>query len=294
MFKRICFIGFFILILSSPSFCEEKITITTYYPSPYGSYNELTTTGNTYLATTSGNVGIGTASPNAKLHIASGFIRVDSGQGITAGGTMNVNGDSAVSINTNSSNAVTINSSQLVGIGTGSPGYRLDVASGGATTARFGTAAADTVVIGGGVGKITCGTFDPVFNIDGEKYATYLPDFAGGVRVEASGSVELIAGDGAGCSRVIDFKELEGSSDLWLFWQASSKDLSAVSVLLTPEFEGKAWYSKKDGKLTIYADHEGEVSYRLSAPRVDHEKWSNIAADGDVEGIDVSSFGVKK
>lgn len=55
---------------------EESITITTYYPSPYGSYNELTTnelttTGNTYLATTSGTVGIGTTSPSlgAKLEL---------------------------------------------------------------------------------------------------------------------------------------------------------------------------------------------------------------------------------
>jgi hypothetical protein len=37
----------------------EEITLTTYYPAPYGAYNELTTTGNTYLATTLGNVGIG-------------------------------------------------------------------------------------------------------------------------------------------------------------------------------------------------------------------------------------------
>jgi hypothetical protein len=39
----------------------EEITLTTYYPAPYGAYNELTTTGNTYLATTSGNVGVGLA-----------------------------------------------------------------------------------------------------------------------------------------------------------------------------------------------------------------------------------------
>lgn len=42
-------------------FCQaETITITTYYPAPYGAYNELTTTGNTYLARDSGKVGIGT------------------------------------------------------------------------------------------------------------------------------------------------------------------------------------------------------------------------------------------
>jgi hypothetical protein len=42
----------------------EEITLTTYYPAPYGAYEELSTTGNTYLATTSGKaVGIGTTAP---------------------------------------------------------------------------------------------------------------------------------------------------------------------------------------------------------------------------------------
>lgn len=47
----------------------EDITLTTYYPAPYGKYNELETTGRTYFCTTSGNVGIGTTSPTQKLHV---------------------------------------------------------------------------------------------------------------------------------------------------------------------------------------------------------------------------------
>ena len=47
----------------------EEITLTTYYPAPYGVYEELTTTGNTYLATDSGNVGIGTVNPQLDLDI---------------------------------------------------------------------------------------------------------------------------------------------------------------------------------------------------------------------------------
>jgi hypothetical protein len=46
----------------------EEITLTTYYPAPYGAYDELTTTGNAYLATTSGNaVGIGTTTVTANM-----------------------------------------------------------------------------------------------------------------------------------------------------------------------------------------------------------------------------------
>ncbi|MFH0913089.1 MAG: hypothetical protein V1884_02245 [Candidatus Omnitrophota bacterium] len=49
---------------------EESYTITTYYPSPYGVYNELTTYSNTNLAIQSGNVGIGIESPSKKLEVA--------------------------------------------------------------------------------------------------------------------------------------------------------------------------------------------------------------------------------
>ena len=43
----------------------EEITLTTYYPSPRGVYNELRTHGNTYLAIQdpTSKVGIGTATP---------------------------------------------------------------------------------------------------------------------------------------------------------------------------------------------------------------------------------------
>ena len=49
--------------------CAEDITISTYYPSPRGVYQELRTTNNTYLATQAGNVGIGTTGPAGKLHV---------------------------------------------------------------------------------------------------------------------------------------------------------------------------------------------------------------------------------
>lgn len=89
------FVFLFIFTLFSFGFCEEKqqqgaeeITITTYYPSPYGSYNELQTNkmavgdtnGDTKLDSgdqsvnngdlvVAGNVGIGTKEPNYKLEI---------------------------------------------------------------------------------------------------------------------------------------------------------------------------------------------------------------------------------
>lgn len=90
MRRTIIFSG--IILFFSAGLCfaqEESITITTYYPSPYGSYNELTTTGDTYLAIDSGSqVGIGTADTNSyKLYVkASGLgIGVEQPEGSQVG-----------------------------------------------------------------------------------------------------------------------------------------------------------------------------------------------------------------
>lgn len=74
---------FFVFLLFSSVFCQESITITTYYPSPYGSYNELRANqmsiGSSYASSSlsdgnfivSGNVGIGIASPSSyKLQLS--------------------------------------------------------------------------------------------------------------------------------------------------------------------------------------------------------------------------------
>lgn len=50
----------------------EQLTMTTYYPSPYGVYDQMRATNNTYLAYTGGSVGIGTSSPpgGVKFNVA--------------------------------------------------------------------------------------------------------------------------------------------------------------------------------------------------------------------------------
>ena len=61
------------LIFSRPAQAgNETITLETYYPAPYGIYNEFTTTGKTLLATEEGNVGIGTKYPWVKFQISAG------------------------------------------------------------------------------------------------------------------------------------------------------------------------------------------------------------------------------
>ncbi|MFA4993409.1 MAG: hypothetical protein WC571_05525 [Candidatus Omnitrophota bacterium] len=88
--KRMKFLFIFIFVFFSLSFAQESITIMTYYPSPYGTYNSLLTdkfgvgdnNSDTNLTAADvpaapgdvwikGKVGIGTTTPSAKLQINS-------------------------------------------------------------------------------------------------------------------------------------------------------------------------------------------------------------------------------
>lgn len=92
--------SFLALIFSCFSFAQESITITTYYPSPFGSYNQLqtdtlgvgdnngngsldsgdvpTTTGDVWIE---GNVGIGTMAPGQRLTLGAGNIFLPNANG---------------------------------------------------------------------------------------------------------------------------------------------------------------------------------------------------------------------
>ncbi|MCG2726608.1 MAG: hypothetical protein L6420_10265 [Elusimicrobia bacterium] len=64
-------IAFFIYCFNPIFLFAETLTLTTYYPSPYGGYAKLLTTDLTVLARDGGRVGIGTASPGNILEIRS-------------------------------------------------------------------------------------------------------------------------------------------------------------------------------------------------------------------------------
>lgn len=48
----------------------EQLSMSTYYPSPYGVYKNLRSTDDAAFAYTTGRVGIGTQTPSGKLHVA--------------------------------------------------------------------------------------------------------------------------------------------------------------------------------------------------------------------------------
>jgi len=260
-----------------------------------------------------GNIGIGASPSTARLVVAgngtgvtligdiygSGNYAGISLNGSTGAGNYNFlssAADSALYINRPTGNNIVFamnNSTQMIltsngylGIGTTTPSTYLSV--GNATSATV-------AVFGGGSGKITAGTVDPVYTIDGKTYATYLPGMVG-VKEEVTGIMELgpVPGRVGVYSKSIDFAALPAGSDLWLFAKATvlKKNFGRMAVLLTPEFDGRVWYEKNaaDSVLTIYgrpaeATDVPTVSYRLTAPRFDEASWPNTAPASEGSGL---------
>jgi hypothetical protein len=266
---------------------------TTYGPSKGFGVRDVSAGVTRLVIDTSGNVGIGTTAPGYTLDV-NGNIRGRGDLYITKGfspfiGTTD-NFDLRLGVNT--AEYMRITTGGNVGIGTTGPSYKLDVVSGGGTTARFGTASSDTVTIGNGAGKINVGTVDPIYTINGKKYATYGPESIG-IKVNHSDLIKLTR-NGKYFEASLDFKNAKEGSDLWLFSKTTNlvKNFDKLSIQLTPSFIGKVWYNKdKENMIVkIYAisdleeNNELEVSYTLTAPRFDSDKWTNYSND-DVDGF---------
>jgi len=131
--------------------------------------------------------------------------------------------------------------------------------------------------------KITADEIDPVYTIGGTKYATYVASIAGGLKEEVTGIVRLNS------TYIIDFKNLEIGSDLWLFYQITDfgSDMEKLQVFLTPSFDGKVWYEKNPEKntLIIHGDSSGEVSYRFIANRFDWTNRNNYYMENNTDGL---------
>lgn len=188
-----------------------------------------------------------------------------------------------------------------VGIGTSTPAYKLHVS--GKIYADDGTSAADIIA-----NKIDAVTVDPVYTIGGIKYATYLPGMTG-VKEETTGVVRLSYLPNQSdlsnrtYSYTFDFVNVREGSDLWLFAKTTNLEkegLGNVAVLLTPNFDGRVWYEKdaNNKKISIYGSptsigsrtsQNWEVSYRLTAPRLDYRAWTNYSG-GDWEGLNIDAF----
>ena len=261
-----------------------------------------------YASSTYTGVGIGTTTPSNLLTVygTSTVMNAFFGVGTTTPGALisarGYESSPLLALNASTSASVLyINSAGRIGIGTSSPRYVLDVYNTDSSTntvARLGRFNTDTVLIGGGAGKITAGTFDPLFDIGGNKYATYLSGMSG-VKEETTGVVYLneavcrVEGKN-GCLKyiykhAIDFDLVAEASDDWLFYEVTDfgENWSNLAVLVSPEGQGQAWYEKDpaNNQIIFYGSLPASISYRLTSPRFDWKKWSNISESGDAVGL---------
>lgn len=269
-----------------------------------------------FVVKNSGNVGIGTSTPSAKLDVNGNILIGD--RTAATDGYINIGGSGTGSVQISRTGTGATDSSMVfsttyttlqermrisgqgnVGIGTTTPAYPFVVVNSGITSFQV---TSSTVTVGGGTGKLNVGTIDPPYTINGGQYATYLSGMTG-QKEETTGEInaschpELREGSQL-CFAIIDFSKAEKGSDLWLFAKTTNlkNNLSKMTVLLTPSFDGKVWYEKdaKNNTLKIFASpviSDGSlvdsysVSYRLTAPRFDSAKWQNIRNDAGVDGF---------
>ncbi|MCE9541479.1 hypothetical protein K8R03_02870, partial [Candidatus Kaiserbacteria bacterium] len=177
-----------------------------------------------------------------------------------------------------------------LGIGTSTPTEQLSAAgllfigANGAT--GMGTA---TSTFYGDIkinGKLDVSTIDPVYTIDGTKYATYGHSTIG-IHEEVALKVTPASYDAKRklYDYAIAFPEAPMGSDVWLFYQVTDfgKNWTNLVVTLTPGFDGRAFYEQDIANKTLHilTDKSGPVSVRLMGSRYDYTKWLNLRPDQD-------------
>jgi hypothetical protein len=151
-----------------------------------------------------------------------------------------------------------------------------------------------TVTIGGGTGKLDAGTIDPPYWINGKGYATYMASMIG-VKEEITEVVQLQPSGTPGLyTHEINFDELPEGSDMWLFSRISDIDqeMNNLVVLLSGSSNAYTSYVKDvvNRKLIFYGTRPVEISYRLTAPRFDHEKWPTLRNNQDGRGFQPGEY----
>lgn len=205
-------------------------------------------------------------------------------------------GGGAIGVGTNApANSLYVSSSGNIGVGLTNPTFKLDVngslrasgnwSLGGPASTSLNMAGRDIDA----VNKLTVTIIDPVYEIAGKKYATYVSDTIG-LKTVYYGKGKLARNSGsAAYSYAIDFNGSAEGSDLWLFWQTidEGENMDGIVVILSAEGEkADLWYELRpdDKTIVIYGDRAASFSYQLAAPRHDARNWPT-------EFIDSSDWG---
>ncbi|MBM3257598.1 MAG: hypothetical protein FJY98_04800 [Candidatus Liptonbacteria bacterium] len=258
---------------------------------------------------TSGNVGIGTTNPITAKLVVSGNV---SGASIDAGSQRIINVAPPVG------NADATTKQYVDQLLTSVP----VASSSGAYLLKAGDSMLGNLNLSGynisGVNKLFVTTIDPLYEINGSKYATYVPNSIGQIS-QVYGKINLSKNEYKNeddhshtytYSAVIDFTNSEHGSNLWLFWQTISEGdrMQNITANLTPEFNGRVWYELRPAQkqIAIFGqkyenEHENKsssysssfsndmksltISYHLSAPRHDSYNWPNAVPHETEKGI---------
>ena len=188
---------------------------------------------------------------------------------------------------TSSGSAYFATSGGSVGAGTTTPSAQL-AASGLLYVGAYGATGLGTATstFQGDIkitGKLDVGTIDPVYTIDGVKYATY-GSAQVGIKEEVSFKATLSQWDAKKKMYVyaIDFNKLEKGSDLWLFYQVTDfgKYWENLIVTLAPGFDGRVYYeeSPQKGALNIYMRPSKAPYPSVSSPTASTSRSGQISA----------------
>lgn len=174
-----------------------------------------------------------------------------------------------------------------VGIGTTTPQFPLDVDGIG----RFveiqmnNYTGTSTINMSQGnivdVAKITVGTIDPLYRIDGINYSTFASAIVGGVKEELISRAFVNKKNNTGeYEYVIDFSKQKRGSELWVWYHTVDFSKDNIEVLITPYGSfAQTYYLIKDDKLILRSSEPVEVSYRLMGKRFDWRNWPLKADD---------------
>ena len=242
---------------------------------------------------TSGKVGIGTAAPGYKLSVVdAGIVPI-----------VNIWNNSATSYYTGMrlARAGSVDGTEKWFLGMSATDDKLRFRRADSTDDMTIDTSGNVAIINGnldlgnhnitGVNKISVNTIDPVYEINGKNYATYVSDTAGGVKTETFGKIEVKTPADGGYEAVLNLSRQPEGSDLWLFSKTSDygKNMDSLVVILTPEGKGDISASYELIPLTdtliVHTPKPAKVSYHLVAPRLDHEQWGNVAEEGETAGF---------
>ncbi|MFP4515136.1 MAG: hypothetical protein ACLFNO_03990, partial [Parcubacteria group bacterium] len=137
------------------------------------------------------------------------------------------------------------------------------------------------------VNKLTVNTIDPLYRINNVLYSSYAASVVGGVKEEYIGKTTINSYNSSKgeYEKVINFKEQEEGTELWLWHKTVDFNKDNVDIFMTPiGAMANVYYELTEDRIIFRSDRSVEVSYRLIGRRFDWKQWPTLADDQDEKG----------